>query len=287
MRKIREYQPITASPQEIDARGLMVFDDIRRMPSYGEPFSTSFMTIGLNLEGWVRVECDTRPVTFQPHDIAILAPNHVICTRDSSDDYRVMLIVLSPAFREEMQRRYPDIYHDNFNYRFQQSLHLENNQFTVIHQLFHLFLSVSHSDSPRRWDMLGDLLEVLFLLLQDYRKVNGAPIPIPSLHEEMFAQFNEAIVKHWRKSREVKFYADMFHLSPKHFSSVIKQRTGRNALDWINGYAAIKARMMLRYHPEMTVSQMAQYMGFLDQASFSRFFKRYVGMSPTEFRRQA
>ena len=84
-----------------------------------------------------------------------------------------------------------------------------------------------------------------------------------------------------------KFYADMFHLSPKHFSSVIKQRTGRNALDWINGYAAIKARMMLRYHPEMTVSQMAQYMGFLDQASFSRFFKRYVGMSPTEFRRQA
>lgn len=287
MRQIQEFHPITALPEDIDARGLMVFDDIRRMPNYGEPFSTSYMTIGLNLEGWVRVDCDTRPVLFQSHDIAILSPHHVLNARASSDDYRAMLIVMSPAFREEMQRRYPDIYRDNFNYRYHQFLHLGEAQFASVRQLFHMLLTVSRSDSPRRWDMLGDLIEVLFLLLQDYRQANGVPLLPPSPREEMFDQFNEAIVNYWRKSREVKFYADMFHLSPKHFSSVIKQQTGKNALDWINGYVVVQARMMLRHHPRMSVSQLAQYLGFQDQAAFSRFFKRNVGMSPMVFREQA
>ena len=287
MKSNRDYHPITAFPEQIDARGLMFFDDIRKMPSYGEPLSTPYMTIVLNLAGWVQAECDMRAMTFHAHDITVLSPYHVLCARASSDDYRAMLIVMSPAFREEMQRRQPDIYRDNFFYRHQPSFHLEEVQFAAVRQLFGVLLTVSRSDGPRRWDMLADLLEVLFLLLQDYRRANGVPSLSPSPRDEMFARFNEAIVNHWRESREVKFYADMFHLSPKHFSSVIKLQTGKGALDWINGYAVVKARMMLRQHPEMSVSQLAQYMGFQDQASFSRFFKRLVGMSPTEFREQA
>ena len=286
MRRECESHPITAHPAQIDARGIMVFDNICRMPVYDEPFSTAYMTIGLNLEGWVRLECDTRSVTFRQHDIAVLSPHHVLCTRASSDDYRAMLVVMSPAFREEMKRRYTDIYRDNINYRLHPSLHLDESQFAVVHQLFHTLQNVSRTDSPRRWDMMGSLIEVLFLLLRDYRQANGVPFHQPSLHEETFVRFHRAIVKHYRESREVKFYADMLHLSPKYFSSVIKQQTGTSALDWINGYVIIQARMILRHHPQMSVLQIALNLGFPDQASFSRFFKKGVGLTPTEYREQ-
>ena len=65
----------------------MVFDNIHSMPSYDEPFTTSFMTISLNLKGWAKAECDTRKVVFNKHDIAVLAPNHVLCARETSADY--------------------------------------------------------------------------------------------------------------------------------------------------------------------------------------------------------
>jgi len=35
---------------------------------------------------------------------------------------------------------------------------------------------------------------------------------------------------------------------------------------------------------DMTIQQISQYLGFSEQASFSRYFKANTGLSPTEYR---
>ena len=271
-------------PETIVERGLMVFPDIRRMPVYGEPFTTSYMTISLNLRGWVRAECDMRPVEFRPHDIAVLTPRHVLCPQDSSDDYHAMLIVMSVAFQEEMKHRYPDIYLDNFHYIYRQDVPLSDEQFAVIHRLFLLLHDVSITDSPNRWQMLGYLLSVLFLLLQDYRQQNGIGRHQPSSQEELFTRFHQAIDSHYHESREVRFYADLMHLTPKHFAAVIKRHTGITASEWISRYVVMQAKMLLRHRQQMTIQEIAYRLGFPDQAAFSRYFKSNAGLSPSEYR---
>ena len=144
--------------------------------------------------------------------------------------------------------------------------------------------TVSLMESDNRWQMLGDLLEVLFLMLQDYRRQNGIDDHKYTPREVLFARFYRAITEHYQQSREVRFYADMFHLSPKHFAAIIKQHTNINALDWINSYVTIQAQTLLRYHHELTVQEIAIRLGFSEQASFSRFFKVNTGLSPTEYR---
>ena len=284
MAKNNKIHPLLSLTEQIDERGLMVFDNIRRMPVYNEPYSTPYMTIALNLEGWVRTECDMRPVCFRRHDIAVLAPQHILCALESSADYHAMLIVMSVKFQEEIKRHYTNIYRDNFFYLYQHDLSLTDEQFaSVLHQ-FQMLHTVSLMESDNRWQMLGDLLDVLFLLLQDYRRQNGIDDHKYTPHEELFARFYRAITEHYQQSREVRFYADMFHLSPKHFATIIKQHTNINALDWINSYVTIQAQTLLRYHRELTVQEIAIRLGFSEQASFSRFFKVNTGLSPTEYR---
>ncbi len=139
----RPLHPILAQADEIAERGLVVFDDIRSMPLYDEPYTTDLMTISINLSGWVKAECDMRPVVFQPHDLAVVTPHHILCARESSADYHAMIIVLSPRFQEEMKHHSPDIYPATPHYISRQVIHLNDRPFPRIVDIFRLLRDVN------------------------------------------------------------------------------------------------------------------------------------------------
>lgn len=273
--------------RQIEENGVMAFDAFS-MPSYDEPYITPYMVLALNLEGWVRAECDMRPVFFQRHDIAVLPPRHILRALSSSFDYHAILIVMSANFQEERKQDSNTVYRDNFHYLQHPHVSLDDDQFAVVHQVFSLVQTISNqTNSPTRDEQITHLLNFLFLALQDYRRANGVSEHEPTAHEELFTRFYHAITQHYTKKREVRFYAELFHLSPKHFATIIKHHTKTNALEWINGYVMVQAKVMLRYQPEFTVQEISMKLGFPDQAAFSRFFKSRCGMSPTEYREMA
>jgi AraC-like DNA-binding protein len=97
-------------------------------------------------------------------------------------------------------------------------------------------------------------------------------------------RFYNAIIENCHQHRDVKFYANLFCISPKHFSSVVKQQTGHTASYWIQHYLVIRVKLTLAYEPTASVQSVADRFGFPDQASFCRYFKRETGLSPTEYR---
>nr|MCR5365540.1 helix-turn-helix domain-containing protein [Prevotella sp.] len=201
-----------------------------------------------------------------------------------SADYHAELIVMSSDFQEDRKQDSTDAYRDNFHYLTQPHISLTDEQFDVIHQLFGLVRTISQTASATRDEKMTNLLNTIFLLLQDYRRENGIREHEPSPHEQIFTQFYQAITQHYAQNREVRFYANLFHLSPKYFATIIKQHTKTNALEWINGYVMVQAKILLRYKQQLTIQEIALKLGFADQAAFSRFFKSHSGMSPTEYR---
>jgi len=287
MGKNLDSHSLLSMTQHIEEKGLMVFDVKRKpievMHDYGEPFSSPYMLLALYLDGWVKCECDMRPFFFKRHDIAVLPPIHILCAQDASPDYHVMIIVMSRDFIEK-RKQDTRLYHDNFYYLTEPHKSLNEKQFTIVHNLFRLIQDISETTSPAREEMLTNLLNTLLLLLQEYRREEGVEEKEPSAREQLFAHFYQAITQHYTESREVRYYAELFHLSPKYFASVIKQHTNTNALEWINGYVEVQAKLLLCYQRQLTVQEIALKLGFADQASFGRFFKKRSGMSPTEYR---
>ncbi|WP_310993696.1 helix-turn-helix domain-containing protein [Aequorivita marina] len=83
---------------------------------------------------------------------------------------------------------------------------------------------------------------------------------------------------------KVSDYAKMQSVTTRHLSATIKQLTGMTAQEIIHRLLLSKAKKELS-GSLMPVSEVALELGFIDPYTFSHFFKRNTGMSPSEFRK--
>lgn len=79
--------------------------------------------------------------------------------------------------------------------------------------------------------------------------------------------------------------ADIAFFSPFHFHRVFKAITGETLNEYITRRRAEKAALEL-LHKDIAVSEIFLKYGFADNSSFTRTFKKFYGVSPTEFRKQ-
>jgi AraC family transcriptional activator of pobA len=87
-------------------------------------------------------------------------------------------------------------------------------------------------------------------------------------------------------SQTVREYSDRLGVTPSHLAETVKVTTGRTPGQIIRGAQTVGAKRLLA-HTDKNVAQIAYELGFKDTAYFGRFFKREVGLTPGEFRRQA
>lgn len=85
--------------------------------------------------------------------------------------------------------------------------------------------------------------------------------------------------------RNVAFYAAHLHLTPQHLSTLIKKRTGKSAKSWI-GYAVINKAKEYLNTTSLSIKQISDKLEFADASLFCRYFKRYIGMTPNEYKNQ-
>ena len=64
MTKEQSIHPFKTDSALIEERGLVVYEDLRELPSYEEAFSTPYTVIVLNLSGWVIIVTGTLFLVF-------------------------------------------------------------------------------------------------------------------------------------------------------------------------------------------------------------------------------
>lgn len=126
------------------------------------------------------------------------------------------------------------------------------------------------------------LLYELMLVYFSHREVTSTQY---QQKDKVFQKFMFSLFSNYRKQRDVEFYAREQNLSPRYFSSLIKEETGRTALQWITQIVISEARQLLENTP-LSVKEIAVKLNFCNQSFFGKYFKQSVGLSPSDYRQQ-
>ena len=81
----------------------------------------------------------------------------------------------------------------------------------------------------------------------------------------------------------VQYFADKVCLSPNYFGDLVKKETGKSAKEYIQLKMLNVAKEEL-LHPEKSITEVAAKLGFQYPQHFVRFFKRYEGITPSQYR---
>ena len=85
--------------------------------------------------------------------------------------------------------------------------------------------------------------------------------------------------------REVAWYADRLCITPKYLSQVCRTMTGLPASQWIQFYASFELVSLLN-DTSKTLSEISDLMNFENISHFSRYVKKMLGKSPSEYRQK-
>lgn len=116
--------------------------------------------------------------------------------------------------------------------------------------------------------------------------VESAPLPVNTRKAAIVDKFLSLVSSKEKAHIPVELYADEIGVTPGHLSRLCREVLGISSLEVINARVIQDAQKELIYTSK-SVKQLADALGFSDEAYFTRFFKKHIGLSPKNFREMA
>lgn len=94
----------------------------------------------------------------------------------------------------------------------------------------------------------------------------------------------EIIRNNYSSKINLENLAEEVHVSPSYLSKKFSEELGISISSFLMKYRIEKAKALLVHNPEYNLAILAEEVGFQSQSYFSNAFKKYEGISPSEFR---
>src|ERR1700744_1404717 len=135
-------------------------------------------------------------------------------------------------------------------------------------------------------EMMQVLLKRLIIIVTRLAKeqfINEKQLPGEKL--DIIRKYNFLVESHYRTQRQVKFYADQLHKSPKTLSNLFALYNHKSPLLIIQERIIMEVKRMMLYTGK-TTKEIAYELGFDDAGTFGKFFKRHTGLATSEFKKK-
>ena len=129
-------------------------------------------------------------------------------------------------------------------------------------------------------DMNGDLTKNITLQSQAAVKsdvVAGNP-------NILIQRVRNYIERHYCEQISLSEVADLMDVNPTYLSSIFESEQGESYSKYVLRLRIERAALLLRTHPVGNISDIATDVGYLSAKHFISVFKKYYGMTPSEFR---
>lgn len=92
------------------------------------------------------------------------------------------------------------------------------------------------------------------------------------------------IERHYCEQISLSEVADLMDVNPTYLSSIFESEQGESYSKYVLRLRIERAALLLRTHPVGNISDIATDVGYLSAKHFISVFKKYYGMTPSEFR---
>lgn len=150
---------------------------------------------------------------------------------------------------------------------------------TIVLFFEEIFLEFIHRDDLFQRAATCKLVQ---LIIEFSRKTNSSKKAVTTEKKRILNSI-AYIHKNLRTDLSCEFLASQQHLSSSYYRYLFKKITGVSPMNYITALRINRAKNMLRYS-DRSVKVVSEDVGFSNQLYFSKYFKKTVGESPSEYR---
>lgn len=278
-------QNLIHQPNELAAStGFRLFSE-QGMASALPPLRIMNYAFGLIVAGTATETIGLQTYLVKPYSVVFTFPGQIISYADTSPDFSLLYCVLDEDFmiNPHVNRTLIDSF-SFFRTEGRPVFDLPVPTGQIIHQLLKNIKTEYDSQSLDYEAMIRIYVHEILIL------INRAYAPDPTNHTQVVSRgqvisrsFKELVSQHYLAKKQVREYADLLSITPRHLSEIIITHTGRPPSHWVLTMEILEAKFQLKYST-CTIAEVADYLGYQDPAYFGKVFKKQTGFSPQQYR---
>lgn len=278
---LRQFINNNLSTSAIDDHFAIIVNPIFSiLPNY--PYRNPLVVAVYCTSGIGKGRVNTNVFNLQRHSMMIVLPGQITELIDLSDDFQATYVIMSDEFVSSLGIG------NTFSLRnvvaSSPKIVLQDRAKEAMDSYLSMCLNLLQIDNnPNRLEILQLLTKAFFLGLGYF--LHGTNQKTNTRNEELTTSFIKLIELNYVQHRELNFYAEKLNISAKHLSRVVKETSGKTAMEWIEKHVILDAKSQL-LSSNISVKEIAYRLNFPSQSCFGKYFNRVVGVPPTTYREQ-
>lgn len=143
------------------------------------------------------------------------------------------------------------------------------------------YISHNHQQSP--FNIIGHLYLFMHYLVSSYKRENT--MRSTKMSDFYIKEAVNFIEQKFSEDISVEDMADRCGINRSYLTKIFKQSVGKTPKDFLILYRMSKAQTLLR-NTELSVADIGKAVGYPNQLNFSRAFKNFCGLSPSQWKQK-
>ncbi len=264
---------------------LIITNRIEALDPFKHPCRLNATSVIICTGGVLNCTVNLKEYSVEKDSILVVFSGDVVCI-NAATDVEAYAIMISEQYLNSLKIDFRKRAETFINIRNNAIFHLRHETLITLQPYYMLFKSNIENETVETSEILSGLVSsfshTIISLIRQMNNVQVKSTDVPRC-QQIFDKFITLLIRHHCSERSVKFYADKLHVSPKYLSFAVKEYSGKSALEWINEYVLLEAKMLLQ-DQDISIKEIAYSLNFATQSAFGKYFKQQIGIGPKEYR---